>query len=863
MKYIYITTLVIIQLICGVSLHAQHETLKKDSISSEQARIYTTVVQGNCEMCSERILNIANSIEGVISSEYFLESHKLVLRVNDLFNETTLHYLISGAGHSTDQMMAEDQAYHNLPACCQYTKQDHNHSTIEDGIVEGVVMGLDDKGKEFPIEGVNISWLDSNIGITSDKDGYFSLDIGKSHSLLQISHVSYQEEVLDIGNERKLKIVLVSNLVLDEVGISAKKRSASVSYLQTMQSLHISKEELQKAACCSLAESFITTSSIDNTVSDAVTGVKKIEMLGLAGPYIMLTKENMPDIRGLSSLSGFGLIPGPWISSIQINPGSASVVNGYEGLTGQINVELFKPDGKNRFMVDLYGNLQNRYEGAIHMSQKLSDNVHTGIFFQGASQKARHDHNNDGFYDMPLHDKWMIYNRYKWTSPNSGWRGQFGVKYVEHDDLGGQINFQPNQSKALWQSTSSLNRVELYNKAGTILKNKPTASIGTQVKYIRHKVNSKFGIRNYSGLQESLYSNVQYQDQLGSNKHKYRVGTSFILDNYLENVDLTTFNNQDFDRLEWAAGVFTEYTYSPSEKFNLVAGLRGDYHNLYKIILTPRLNIRYAPSEEIVFRLSAGKGTKSANIFSEQIGMFASNRNILIDGENNNLPYGLNPEVAWNFGVHYNQLIDVLDREHVFNVSFYRTQFQNQVIVDFDHSARTMRFYNLDGESFSNSVQLQYETEIIERLNIRLAYRFNDVQSTYQSIALASRPLISPHRAFCNLAYTTPSKWKFDFTFNWISDARLPSSGANPENFRWAERSESYYLTYAHISKPWKNWEFFVGSENILDYRQENPIVSSEDPYSPYFDASIIWGPVFGRNIYGGIRYVLNKKECE
>lgn len=865
MKFIYFAALVAIQFVCLPASQAQETTPKSDSIQTENGRMYNTHVKGNCEMCSERILNIANSVEGVLSSEYILYEQKLRLRVNSDFNETTLHYLVSGAGHTTSQMVANDQAYHNLPACCQYSNKTNNHNQErnEDGIVEGVILGLDENGKEKYIEGVNVRWLDSDIGIITDKNGYFSLDKNENQRLLQISHVAYQDEVIDITSQRMLKIVLVSNLILEEIGITAKRKTASISYLETMQSLHINKEELLKAACCSLAESFITTSSVDNTVSDAVTGVKKIEMLGLAGPYIMLTKENMPDIRGLSALSGFGLIPGPWVSSIQINPGSASVVNGYEGLTGQINVEIFKPDGRNKFMVDLFGNLQNRYEATLYMSQKLSDNIHTGVFFQGATQKARHDHNNDGFYDMPLHDKWMIYNRYKWKSPKSGWRGQFGVKYVEHDDLGGQKAFHANQSKNLWQSTSSLNRMELYNKAGTIFKNKPTASIGTQLKYIRHQVKSTFGRRNYSGYQESFYSNFQYQDQFESTKHKYRLGASFILDNYIENVDLTSFNNQNFDRLEWALGFFTEYTYSPNEKLNLVAGLRGDYHNLYKMIVTPRLNIRYAPIEETVFRLSVGKGTKTANIFAEQIGMFASNRNILIERTDKSFPYGLSPEVAWNVGIHYNQLIDLFDREHVFNLSFYRTQFQEQVIVDSDQSTRTMKFYNLEGESFSNSVQLQYETELIDHLNIRLAYRYNDVKSTYRSIGLASRPLISPHRAFCNLAYATHSNWKFDFTLNWISNARLPNSSSNPENFRWTDLSESYYLAFAHISKQWKNWEFFVGSENLFNYRQENPIISAENPYSPYFDASIIWGPVFGRNIYGGVRYTLYKEECE
>lgn len=819
-----------------------------------KGKFFELEVSGRCGMCKNRIEEAAENVNGVKSSSYIIEEQKLSVRIKDDFIPMDLHKAIAAAGHDTELIKASNESYSSLPGCCLY----RDLGTPTDDFVHGVIYEMIEGGEEIPLIGATVVWNQTNNGVVTDEEGYFELPRIENIDSIVVSYVGFEPEKVDMKSNDVVKVVLKSNFVLDEVGITASKKTASVSYLETMKSLNITDKELLKAACCSLAESFVTTASVDNTVADAVTGTRKIEMLGLQGQYLMISRSNMPDVRALSTVNGLSFVPGPWIQSMQINPGTASVANGFEGMTGQINVETRKPDAEEKLIAHVYGNQSGRLEANLIFNQKINDKVSTGLMLHGNLRNIVNDNNDDGFLDMPLGQNYIVQNNWKWKADN-GLRGQFTAKYLQSSNEAGQeASIAENDN--LWTADNNVNRLEIANKMGYVFPNRTTASIGTQLMYVNQDQSMNFGGKNHVASQNLFYANFLYKDQLGSDVNSIKTGLSFQYDDITEVVDfLESETEEEFIRNEMIPGAFIEYTFSPSEKFNAVAGLRGDLHNQYGFYFTPRLHLRYAPTENTVFRVSGGQGRRTGNIFAENMGYLANGRVWNIDnGDSSEKPYGLDQEISWNAGINFSQKFYTGAVEHLFQLDAYRTEFQNQIVVDIDGAYNELSIYNLDGKSFSNSIQLQYEVEPLERLLVRLAYRFNDAQTEYKSIGLKRRPLVSPHRAFINVGYETENQWNFDFTLNWVSSTRLPAIEHNNLPESYSVSTEDYLLGYAHISKMWgEKWELFLGVENLFNYRQPDPIIEAENPFSDEFDASLVWGPIFGRNIYIGGRYTL------
>lgn len=721
--------------------------------------------------------------------------------------------------------------------------------------LHGEVFELNaDNEKEFLI-GANVYWLNGNSGSVTDVNGHFDLDLEKDQKQLVISFIGYQSDTIDYDGQKSVSIAMSPSLELDDIDVIHRQRSTTSSYSSSIKVDQIGEKELLKAACCNLSESFETSPSVDVSFTDAVTGTRQIEMLGLAGPYTQITRENMPDVRGLATIYGLTYTPGPWVESIQLNKGTGSVVNGFESIAGQINVELQKPESAEKLYLNLYANQAGRLEVNANAAFKLNQKWSTGLLLHTKNASIKQDRNGDGFLDMPIGNQFIGLNRWKFIADN-GLRLQFGIKGTYVDVQGGQIEFDPATDageNTYWGMTNKVNRWEGWTKIGKVYFDKPWRTMGLQLSGVYHDQASYFGLNKYIAKQQGLYVNFIYQSIISNTNHIFKTGLSFQYDDYEEQL-----NEGNFDRLETVPGIYAEYTYIMNEKFSAVAGLRGDYHNVYGFFATPRLHVRYAPALKTVLRMSAGRGQRTANIIAENMGLLASSRQWMIIGAGDpNKPYGLDAEVAWNVGANVSQDFELFYREGMISADYYYTTFQNQIIVDRDYSPQEVRYYNLQGKSYSSSFQIQLDYELIKRFDLRLAYRWYDVKSTYFG-ELMEKPMVSANRAFINLAYQTRNYWSFDFTLNWQGQKRIPFTGSNPEPFQLDEYSPNFYVINAQVSKNWKKkFEIYVGVENLLNYRQEDPILASDEPFSPYFDASMVWGPVFGRNIYGGLRYYL------
>ena len=649
---------------------------------------------------------------------------------------------------------------------------------------------------------------------------------------------------------------------LQEVKVQSKNKGLQKSSRITANTTLLTSKELLKAACCNLAESFETNPSIDVNFSDALTGTKQIKMLGLTSPYLMITEENIPSVRGASQAYGLSFTPGTWVESIQITKGAGSVVNGFESISGQINTELLKPVNDIPFFLNAYGSTDSRFELNTHFNTKISDKWASSLFVHGNTRIAKNDMNDDGFLDNPLAKQINVLNRWQYTDAQKGWVGFVNFRYMNDEKQTGETDFDPKKDRGttnFWGSEINTERFNVSTKIGYVFPEMPYQSFGFQNAFDSHDQDSYFGLNQYNIKQSSYYSNLIFNSIINNTMNKFATGLNFTYDKYQEFVNVT-----DYSRIDNSIGAFFEYTFDNSSNFSFIAGGRIDNHNRLGTFITPRLHIRYNPWEKSVLRASAGRGKRSANIFAENQPLFASSRAFDILDTNGKI-YGLDPEIAWNYGLSFNQGFSFFGRKADVGVDFYKTDFQKQVVVDLYTApaipgTHQVLFYNLNGKSYANSLQLDFNVELAKHLDLRTAYKYYDIQTDYLS-GRSERPLQAKHRFFGNLAYETHieekgKQWKFDFTYNWMGEQKLPETASNPVEDRLPEYSPSYSLMNAQITRTFSStFEVYVGGENIGNYKQEKAILGSENPFGPTFDASIVYAPVFGQMYYAGLRF--------
>ena len=648
-----------------------------------------------------------------------------------------------------------------------------------------------------------------------------------------------------------------SQTKLEDVKIESQKKGIRKSLTTTTNTSLVSSKELLKAACCNLAESFETNPSIDVNFSDALTGTKQIKMLGLTSPYLMITEENIPSVRGASQAYGLSFTPGTWVESIQITKGSGSVVNGYESISGQINTELIKPMKDIPFFLNAYGSTDSRFELNTHFNKIVSDKWATSFYLHGNTRIAKNDMNHDGFLDNPLGKQINMVNRWQYSNPETGWVSFINFKYMKDEKQTGQLEFDKNRDKLTsnyWGSEINTNRFDFTSKVGYVFKDMPFQSIGFQNAYSNHNQDSYFGLNQYAIQQQSYYSNLIFNSIINNTMHKFATGLNFTYDKYAEFVNLT-----DVGRTDNSVGGFFEYTFDNNDKFSYILGGRLDYHNRLGVFFTPRLHVRYNPWDKGVFRISAGRGKRAANIFAENQNLFASSRTFSVLDINGKI-YGLNPEIAWNYGFSFTQNFMLFGKPADVTFDFYRTDFQNQAVVDVMQSAQQVLFYNLKGKSFANSLQLDFNIELIKHLNIRTAYKYYDISTDYLSGSF-QRPLQAKHRFFANIEFATHIKekgkqWKFDYTLNWLGSQQLPNTANNTISEQLPNLSPSFTVMNTQITRTFSSvFEVYIGGENIGNYRQEKAILGASNPFGSTFDTSIIYAPVFGQMYYAGLRF--------
>ena len=756
---------------------------------------------------------------------------------------------------------------------------------------------VSEAGKGTPLPGALLRWLlDSPeadapvITTTSDAAGHFVLvRPARAASRMVVQALGYQADTLAVPatGAPYLRVALRAGQELGEVVVT--DRAPAYSSLTPANVQVISARDLTKSACCNLAESFETNASVEVTTSDAVSGAKQIQLLGLDGSYSLLTVDNQPALRGLAAPYRLGYLAGPWIENIEIIKGTGSVVNGYEAISGQVNVKLKEPEKSDQLLFNIYANDLGKFDVNLNTSARINAKWSTVLLLHSDHLGNRVDRNDDKFLDLPLATQFNAFNKWKYISGH-GLVSEVGLGALRETRQGGQLGFRDTGDAAFLQhygTTQATTRYTGYAKTSYTWPARPFQSLGLLLSGTDHDFTSRYSYgyqayhtdhdpnlppylvsnrtaRRYDGSQLTGLATLLFQSAIGNTAHVYRTGLSFLYDDYQEllsdgrtyvtETPADAYAREHRARRELVPGAFAEYTYQNSRNLTVVAGLRTDRHNLYGWQVTPRLNVKYDAAKNTVLRLAAGRGFRVANPIADNAAMLASAREFVIAPN-------LRPEKAWNLGGSATQYFTALGRPATFIIDYYHTEFQNQVVADMYTSASLIEIKNLlpGGRSFARSLQAELQMEPLKGLQAKAAYKYLDVRTTYDNILLP-KPLTPAHRAFLNLGYASAfDKWRGDFTVQWFGQravAHVTSMHAHGTGQEYTpETAPRYALLNAQVTRAFKRLEVYAGVENLSNYRQPNPIEGAAAPFGPAFDAAMVWGPVYGRLTYAGLRY--------
>ncbi len=726
-------------------------------------------------------------------------------------------------------------------------------------VIEGKVKTYLDQNTSEPLMGVEVFLRQARIGDVTDVNGVFKIegDFVLDDTLIfrATGHYSDTMYLKGYSEGTKIELILFPEQIAEEVVINAKRDNSNILKLSPRNVESLNSGELRKAACCNLSESFETNATVDVSLSDGVSGSKRIQMMGLNGRYTQLQFENIPFMQNVDQAFGLAGIPGTWIQSIQITKGTGTVANGYESMAGLINIEYLKPENIERLYVNAYGNIRGKVDLNLHGGKSLNDKWSSAWFLHYDHQLMENDRNNDGFRDIPIGNHFVGMNRWKYKAPL--FRAQFGVKASYSDQMGGQIGFDRYTSdQGLYGVGIRNTTVEAFGKTGLLFKEDEFSSLGI-VYYAKYAaLDAVFGKRQLDASEQRGYANLMYETILGNTNHKLKTGASFVYDELeqtMSDVLPTDTSNRVLSRTELVPGAYAEYTYS-GVLSTLVLGWRSDFHNLYGFQHAPRANYKFAITEDMDIRFTGGRGFRVSNYVVDNLSLMATNTPWRLGEE-------IQPEVSWNFGGSYYLEFQAFGRKASLNADFYHTVFENQLVADRDESTAYIVMRNLNGESFSNAFQADVKIEVLPRFQVKAAYKLLDVRTTMGG-RLEEKLMVPRQRGFINLSYESRNtRWDYDATFSAFGVRRLATVELPEGEVSTDNRTPVVPMLSGQITHKFRKFEVYAGGENLLDYRLADPITNVENPFEKTFDATRVYAPIIGVNVYAGIRIPIEHKD--
>lgn len=719
------------------------------------------------------------------------------------------------------------------------------------------ISGKVTNDKNVPLFGANIYWLGTNSGTVSSQQGEFEISLKNiTDKRLVATHVGYVSDTILISDQSFVEFRLKENKELDEVLIKKRRPGVFISDGEPLMTYQITQTELEKAACCDLAGCFGTQITVQPHSTNVITDSKELRILGLSGVYNQVLVDGFPIIKGLSQTYGISNIPGTLVKNIYISKGTNSVLQGYESISGQVNVETKDPGDEEKLLLNAYINsfLEKQFNANYTAELGKWSNLTAVHMVQPAD---RTDRDKDRFMDLPLVTRYMIFNKLKYGKEvNWGWNHEISLRFVNEERIGGQMLFNENDkgSNQVYGQSIKFNQPEIWAKTGYRINDTHNFSVYTSV--FHQDQNSYFGTTKYTADQLGFYGKGQYE--FSYNHNDLKTGISFRHLQIEENIAFTDNSLQrtyagNYNLLENIPGFFAENTLRLlAGKLTWVAGIRGDHHNEFGFRFTPRTMIKYDIFPKTIIRAHLGAGWRTPKLFSENVGLLASSRDIVFSEK-------LQPEEAVGFGGSFIQNFETSDENFsgYFSADYYRTNFRNQFFPDYDSDPTKAFIENFSEESFSNSVQAELFMKIWKRYEFKTAYQYLEAYRQKNG-GKKLLPFIPKHKIVASFSYRPLSdKFHIDMNLHWNGKQSLPDTQSNPKEFRRPDFSEAYTVVNAQFTYNFKQLELYAGIENIFDFRQKKPIIGWQDPFGPYFDTSSVWGPTKGRELYLGARFYL------
>ncbi len=729
-------------------------------------------------------------------------------------------------------------------------------SSIYSQNISGYIFSEAEGNKE-PLDVAVVKWINTKKGTITDETGKFTLALSNiSDKRLVVSYAGYKTDTVDASDKLQVEVILTPNLSTSTINVEDSKKSTHFGNY-TAKTEVITSQEFLKEASCDLAGCFGRNSSVEVAVTDIITDAKELKMLGLEGAYTQLLVDNMPLLSGLNVKYGISSIPATLIDQIMISKGSNSVIQGYESISGIMNVILKDYNNSDRLLVNGFVNSMFEKQFNLNFANSISKKWSNILTLHTAQKSMVMDDNNDSFLDNPLTTRYVLYN--KWNLSDDEKKTDFNIagRYWNEKRVGGQKNTESQSSvngRRLYEQTININSFEGYSRLNKQFTE--TSGIKMFLNTSYYDQGSYYGITKYDGKQTNFFAMGFYEFEVLPNSF-LKTGLSY---KYLKIDELIAFDDTisktyagNYIKKESIPGVFAENSVNFLEdKASLMTGVRFDYHNEHKLIVTPRALLRYQPVKTLVFRASIGTGFRTVNLFSEYSNLLASSRNIIVAEK-------LEPEKTLNYGADVLIYFGGNNYSGNFNVDFYRTEFSNKIIPDYDSDPTEVIFANLNGKAFSNVMQAELSVTLLRNVDLKLAYKFIDFNYDNNGVRY-EQPFVAKNRVLATFSYNPTSKsWSASAGLNWFGKQRLPSTASNPVQYQLPLESKPYTLINAQLNKNFKFFEIYAGVENLLNFKQDNPIISADDPFGPYFDTSFIWGPTRGRELYAGFRFILGK----
>ena len=706
------------------------------------------------------------------------------------------------------------------------------------------------------------------------------------------------------ANAQNDSLPAIGDQQLQEVQV-VERRPGSVKSRGVVNAVTLTDREFTKAACCNLGESFTTNPSVDVNYSDAATGARQIRLLGLSGTYVQMLTENIPNFRCAALPYSLGYVPGPWMQSIQVSKGCASVKNGHESITGQINIEYLKPQLKDQLNANIYGNsmakLEANADAMFHLTPATSplrqaneaNGWSMGVMMHYEDKFHQTDHNHDTFADSPDIQQWNAMMRWAFFSPN--YIFQSAVRAIKEERAGGQMEHhaqaEPDLSDEQNEASHtddfhyggayprqqryainlSTQRYEAFAKNAYIFDHEHNGNVALILNATFQQMESLFGWKHYDVIQRDFYAQLLYETDF-SPMHNLSAGLSYLHSSFDEWKWNTAFDSGSMKlwNRENTPGAYAQYTFNLDDKLILMAGLRADYsyidHRSRGTFLTPRMHVKYAPNDVVSLRASIGKGHRFVRPLAENSFLLGSGRTLLFAYEGRNISMipdyvvmsnqfpDIFLEEAWNSGFSLSLNIPLFKRTLQLNAEYYYTHFLSQVVADYDASTEHIYLVESHGKNRNHCFQIDASYPIVKGLELTAAYRRNIVRSTYGGM-LQDKPLQSKYKGLLTASYKTPlGLWQIDATLQLNGSGRMPTPYSVEGQPAWNATFKAYEQVNLQLTRWFRHFSVYAGAENLTNFRQKNPIIHAHHPWTSQFDPTLVYGPVDGAMFYVGLR---------